>query len=92
MSNDDTGVISYINELLTNPDLYSNNELENASLALLILENRIRKAHYDEVLDDGVTLEEFEEFFVNKLEAQGRHYKIEKIRNMIKTEEEDDIR
>lgn len=88
----DTDLIPYICELLTNLEEYSNNELENASLALLILENRIRKAHYDEVLDDGVTLEEFEEFFVEKLERQGRHYKIEKIRNMIKTEEEDDIR
>ena len=68
----DTDLIPYICELLTNLEEYSNNEVENVCSALLILESRIRKAHYDEVLDDGVTLEEFEEFFVNKLEAQGR--------------------
>jgi len=85
MSADDTGLIPYICELLTNPELY----FEDVSLALLLLENRIREAHYDEVLDDGVTSEEFEEFFVEKLEAQGRHWKVEKIRNIIKMEEEE---
>ena len=89
MSADDTGLIPYINDLLTNSEEYSCDELEDASLALLLLENRIREAYYDEVLDDGVTIEEFEEFFVAKLEEQGRHWKIEKIRNMIEKEEEE---
>lgn len=93
MSNIDTDLIPYVCELLTNPDLYSYDELEEASFALLILENRIRKLNYDEVLDDFVTIEEFEEFFVTKLEAQGKGWKVDKVRQMIKSEEkENDIR
>ena len=89
MSADDTGLIPYINDLLTNSEAYSSDELEDASLALLLLENRIREAYYDEVLDDGITSEEFEEFFIAKLEEQGRHWKIDKVRNLIKKEEEE---
>ena len=93
MSNIDTELLPYICELLTNPDAYSYDEFEEASFALLVLEQRIRKANYDEVLDDFVTIEEFEEFFVTKLEQQGRYWKIEKVRNIIKKEEEEnDIR
>ena len=66
MSDYDTDLIPYINDLLTNSEAY-----------------------YDEVLDDGITSEEFEEFFVAKLEEQGRHWKIEKVRNMIEMEEEE---
>ena len=89
MSNDDTGLIPYINDLLTNSEEYSCDELEDACSALLVLENRIREANYDEVLDDGVTIDEFEEFFVAKLELQGRHWKIDKVRNLIKKEEKE---
>ena len=89
----DTELLPYICELLTNPELYDENEMENACSALLVLKNRIREANYDEVLDDFVTIEEFEKFFVEKLEQQGRHWKIEKVRQMIKSEEEEnDIR
>ncbi len=89
MSADDTGLIPYINDLLTNSEEYSCDELEDACSALLVLENRIREANYDEVLDKGVTIEEFEQFFTAKLEEQGRHWKIEKVRNMIEMEEEE---
>ena len=93
MSNDEEGLIPYVNQLLTNPDAYSENELENACSALLVLEQRIRETNYDEVLDDFVTIEEFEEFFVTKLEAQGKGWKVDKVRNIIKKEEEEnDIR
>lgn len=89
MSASDTGLIPYINELLINSEEYSCDELEDASLALLLLENRIREANYDEVLDDGVTIDEFEQFFTAKLEQQGRHWKIDKVRNLIKKEEKE---
>ena len=93
MSNIDTELIPYICELLTNSEEYSNNEMENACSALLVLEKRIREAYYDEVLDDFVSSEEFEEFFVDKLEAQGKGWKVDKVRNIIKKEEEEnDIR
>ena len=93
MSNDEEGLIPYVNQLLTNPDAYSYDEFEEASFALLVLERRIREANYDEVLDDGITSEEFEHFFVKNLEQQGRHWKIEKVRQMLKSEEEEnDIR
>ena len=93
MSADEEGLIPYLCELLTNSEEYSYDEFEEASFALLVLERRIREANYDEVLDDFVTIEEFEKFFVEKLEQQGRHWKIEKVRQMIKSEEEEnDIR
>ena len=45
------------------------------------------------MLDDFVSSEEFEEFFVDKLEAQGKGWKVDKVRQMIKSEEEEnDIR
>ncbi len=93
MSNIDTELIPYVCDLLTNTELYSENEIENACSALLVLEQRIREANYDEVLDDFVSSEEFEEFFVDKLEAQGKGWKVDKVRQMIKSEEEEnDIR
>ena len=93
MSADEEGLIPYLCELLTNSEEYSYDAFEEASFALLVLEQRIREANYDEVLDDGITSEEFEQFFVNKLEAQGRHWKVDKVRQMIKSEEEEnDIR
>ncbi len=71
MINDDTDLIPYLCDLLRTLVIYDEDNMELVCSTLLILEKRIREANYNEVLEDGVTLEEFEEFFTAKLEQQG---------------------
>ena len=83
-------ILQFACEMLINIDDYTNDCRENMCSVLLLIENKINEANYD-VLEQGVSSEEFELFFVAMLEKQGKYWKIDKMRKIIKEEEENDI-